>query len=914
MKMPGARDGSNHWRVVRWLWPVRGRRIARLMTPTPERLRAALEGRYRIERELGEGGMATVYLAHDVKHDRKVALKVLKPEVAAMVGAARFLAEIRTTANLQHPHLLPLFDSGEADDALFYVMPHVPGETLADRLKREHQLPIAEAVRIATAVAQALDHAHRHGVIHRDIKPSNILLQEGEPLVADFGIALARDPDRSGRLTETGLSVGTPLYMSPEQALGGPPVGAASDIYSLACVLYEMLVGEPPFKGSTPQAILANVLMSEPVSATAHRRLVPPHVDGAIRQALQQLPADRFATASDFARALADPSFRFGEETAGAPAAAAADTRWRRRAMGLAAVTVVVAAASTIALTTARRSAPRAVVRTWVTPPEGQRFLDASYGVDVALAPDGSWFVYVGEGPGGKPQLWRRDLRSLEATAIAGTVGASSPTVSPDGRAIAFASDGEIRTLALAGGPTVTLAPAGLAPAWGPDGHIYFEHEAVVHRVAADGGPSEPFTARIENHQQYHVAVLPDGHGLVFTGFQGTPAQARIFAVGPSGGEPKEVVAGTMARYSESGHLIYATVSGTLWAARFDLTSLTITGPPISLVEGISVDRGATSQFALSRSGALVYGTGAGFLSELIWVSRDGTVEPVDPAWQGEFGSPSISPDGGRVAVTIQGPKSMDIWIKRLDRGPHTRLTLDGGRNDFPAWTPDGRSVTFTSDRASRSFDLWTRQADGSGEPVLELDETWAVAEALWSPDGKWLIHRTSTLEAGAGDIAGYHRAERGARVPFVASRFTEAAAAISPDGRWLAYNSNESGFNEVTVVPFPDARNARWPVSVNGGVEPVWSRDGRELFYRNREGAMVAVRVNTVGGFSVGPATTLFSAATFQRTALHRQYDVSPDGKRFLMIRPVGAGRDRQLILVQDFAAEIDRAGSPEP
>ncbi|MDE3151879.1 MAG: serine/threonine protein kinase, partial [Gemmatimonadota bacterium] len=275
------------------------------MIPPP--LALALEGRYRIERELGAGGMATVYLAQDLKHDRKVALKVLRPELAAVIGAERFLSEIKTTANLQHPHILPLFDSGEAGGLLFYVMPYVEGETVRDRLTREKQLPISDALRIATEVASALDYAHRRGVIHRDIKPENILLHDGSALVADFGIALAVSSAGGTRMTETGMSLGTPHYMSPEQAMGEREITARSDVYALACVLYEMLTGDPPFTGSTAQAIVARVLTEAPRGMKAQRHTIPPHVEAAVTRALEKLPADRFSSAAEFADALARP-------------------------------------------------------------------------------------------------------------------------------------------------------------------------------------------------------------------------------------------------------------------------------------------------------------------------------------------------------------------------------------------------------------------------------------------------------------------------------------------------------------------------------------------------------------------------------------------------------------------------------
>ena len=264
------------------------------------RLQGARSDRYRIEREIGAGGMATVYLAQDLKHDRKVALKLMRPELSAVIGAERFLAEIKLTANLQHPHILPLFDSGEADSCLFYVMPFVEGESLRDRLSREKQLPVADAVRIATEVASALDYAHRHGVVHRDIKPENILLHDGRALVADFGIALAASKASGQRMTETGMSLGTPHYMSPEQAMGEREITARSDVYALGAMLYEMLTGDPPFTGSTAQAVVARVLTEAPRAMLPQRHTIPPHVEAAVRTALEKLPADRFATAADY--------------------------------------------------------------------------------------------------------------------------------------------------------------------------------------------------------------------------------------------------------------------------------------------------------------------------------------------------------------------------------------------------------------------------------------------------------------------------------------------------------------------------------------------------------------------------------------------------------------------------------------
>ena len=388
------------------------------------RLNAALEGRYRIERELGEGGMATVYLAEDLRHERKVALKVLKPELAAVVGAERFLAEIKTTANLQHPHILPLFDSGEADGFLYFVMPHVEGDTLRDKIDREKQPSIEEALKITEKVASALEHAHKHGVVHRDIKPGNILLNpEGEPTVADFGIALAVAHAGGGRVTETGLSVGTPHYMSPEQATGDRDVDPRTDIYALGCVLYEMLTGEPPYQGATAQAVLAKILTDPAPAPTRVRVSIPPNVDAAIRRALEKLPADRFASAQEFAGALSDPGFRHGEEAD--PGVAAGRGQLTPLAMVTTGVALILALALGRALL--RLDPPQPVIRVSVSIPEAQALNPAQAWLD--LSRDGSLMVYRGA----NGMLWARRWDTLDSVPIPGTDGATRSVISPDG-------------------------------------------------------------------------------------------------------------------------------------------------------------------------------------------------------------------------------------------------------------------------------------------------------------------------------------------------------------------------------------------------------------------------------------------------------------------------------------------------
>ena len=437
--------------------------------------------------------MATVYLAQDLKHDRQVAIKVLRPELAAVIGAERFLSEIKTTANLQHPHILPLFDSGEADGFLFYVMPYVEGETLRDRLNREKQLPVADAVRIACEVASALDYAHRHNVIHRDIKPENILLHDGRALVADFGIALAASKAGGTRMTETGMSLGTPHYMSPEQAMGEREITARSDVYALGCVLYEMLTGEPPFTGATAQAIVARVLTENPRPMLPQRHTIPPQVEAAVLTALEKLPADRFATAAEFAEALTDTGYASKSTVAMAAAAGPATALWRRRF-------------AVRGRRGRRRRDPRGlglVARPAASPtsrPPGSTSPSATGASSttltpgLALSPDGNTLVVKDSRQNAR--LWVKRRGVLDPVPIPGTERASNPVFSPDGEWILYLADRQLRKVNLANSASVTLADSvsvstGFGGAtWLDDGTIVYVPQDLnrLMRVSANGG------------------------------------------------------------------------------------------------------------------------------------------------------------------------------------------------------------------------------------------------------------------------------------------------------------------------------------------------------------------------------------------------------------------------------------------
>jgi serine/threonine-protein kinase len=450
-----------------------------------DRLSAALADRYRIERELGSGGMATVYLAEDLKHKRKVALKVLKPELAAVLGAERFVQEITTTASLQHPHILPLFDSGTADGFLYYVMPFIQGETLRDRLNRETQLGVDDAVKIAVEVADALQYAHEQGVIHRDIKPENILLANGRPMVADFGIALAVSAAAGGRMTETGLSLGTPHYMSPEQATAEKEITARSDVYSLASVLYEMLAGQPPHLGGSAQQIIMKII-AEPVPAvTTLRKAVPPNVAAALAKALEKLPADRFESARAFAGALGNSAFSTPAVATQVGIRPSQD--WRSR-VALPATGLSIILAAPVIWMVASRPGPAPVSRYEVAWP-------GTAPLNVNVSPDGSLLVIRSRPDSTLAPLLLKHRDALDATPIPGTAGAYNTAFSPDGGRIAFMVSSNIMTVDVRGGvplPVMDTLVGSPGLDWGPDGYIYFDRYGAgpLMRVPEGGGPT----------------------------------------------------------------------------------------------------------------------------------------------------------------------------------------------------------------------------------------------------------------------------------------------------------------------------------------------------------------------------------------------------------------------------------------
>lgn len=866
------------------------------------RLNVALDGRYEIERELGHGGMATVYLAKDLKHNRSVALKVLKPELAAAVGAERFLAEIETTANLQHPHILPLFDSGEADSFLFYVMPYVEGETLGDRLKREKQLPVDTAVRIASDVAEALHAAHERGVIHRDIKPANILLTSGRPLVADFGIALAVSAAGGGRMTETGLSMGTPHYMSPEQVSGDQEPSASSDVYSLGCVLYEMLVGQPPHTGNTTQAVLMKVFTEDVEALTKSRASIPANVDAAIRKALEKLPADRFAGAQDFAKALGDPGFRH-MIGAGVEVPERSD-RWKRVSFAASALAVL---AATVAVWSFSRPAPPLPVERFVAPFGDAQEPPFPLANAFDLSRDGSVLVYRAPGGGQGPnQLWMRRWDELEPAPIRGTGTSLWPALSPDGQEVAFQLYGEVNVSSLVGGSVRTLT-TGVSPHWGRDGYVYATSGSAIVRLRPTGGAVDS-VARAMEGLTWVSDVLPGGEAALLR-TTASDGEAQVQALRLETGELTLLAVGDAPRYAASGHILYVADS-MLMAARFDPDALELRGEPVPVLQDVLA-------YALSDSGKLFYTrTLADAGTEFVWVDRLGQALPVDPGWtfyQGVGNAAwSLSPEGARVAFRAVSEGNDDIWIKDLISGASSRLTFDEGQDWSPHWSPDGTMVTFVSDRRG-DRDLWTKRADGTGVSQLLYDHETRVVEGFWGPNDEWLVFRGGAAGAGDNtrDILGIRPGVDTVAIPLLAEGYDEQRPALSHDGRWVAYVSNEDGTHQLFVRPFPAVDDGKVQVSTNGGIMPLWSHDGRELFFVDGSNDLIAVEVELGATFRVVGSEALFKIPYSYRTSqTNSVYGVSPDDQRFLMARSYQPleGTPSSFVLVQNWLEELKR------
>jgi eukaryotic-like serine/threonine-protein kinase len=848
------------------------------MSSIDPRLTAALADRYRLERELGAGGMATVYLAQDVKHDRRVAIKVLRPELAAVIGAARFLAEIKTTANLSHPHILPLHDSGEVDGTVFYVMPFVDGESLRDKLDREQQLPVDEAVRIAVEVAGALAYAHEHNVIHRDIKPENILLHGGHAMVADFGIALAASrTDGKTRMTETGMSLGTPHYMSPEQAMGEREITARADVYALGCVLYEMLVGEPPFTGPTAQAIVARAMTEEPRSLTAQRRTIPRHVELAVTRALSKLPADRFATAASFSEALTNANLTAVLEVA-------VPIVQKRRAWPMAVIAALALVMGLAGFLGGRASATgdERLLFAEIQAADSYPALGRCCGVSLAISPDGEQLVYVGTA-GSVSQLFLRRFDRPEITPIPGTLEGSTPFFSPDGKWLGFFADGQMRKVALSGGPSVPIVPMSRSneASWGTDGRIVYSENWNILSVSEDGGAPDTLLVADTTFNNYAVSRIPGDRFVVFSRRRGGDAvtEVSLALLDLADSTVKSLGAGTKAVYA-NGHLLISAGDNTLMARPFNARTGEIGDAGIPIAADVMLHGSTTHEFVASAEGTLVFQRGNGLQSsgdELV-VYSDGAATPVKLPITGyrNVEDASFSPDGSRILIQLGGVQSIatgETWVYTPAQQTLERLSVGGSFG--AAWSRSGTQVAYVTGQQ-----LIVRNADGTGEPRI-------VARGLfggptWLPGDKGLIFVKLERAGAPQDIYRLDFPDTTPR-PVLATSFIERQPQVSPDGQWLAYTSNLSGTAEVYVQPFT-TDGPRVRVSNAGGSAPRWSPDGRTLYYA-LDGAVIAATRAPGAAFSIASRTTAVPSGVTDLNANNSNWAVHPDGKSFLYI-----------------------------
>ncbi|WKW11391.1 protein kinase [Pseudogemmatithrix spongiicola] len=876
------------------------------MSLSTERLSAALDGRYRIERELGAGGMATVYLAHDLKHDRKVAVKVLKPELAAVLGAERFVVEIKTTAALQHPHILPLFDSGEAGGFLYYVMPFIEGETLRDRLNRESQLGVDEAVRMACDIADALHYAHEHGVIHRDIKPENILLQNGRPMVADFGIALAVSAAAGGRMTETGLSLGTQHYMSPEQATAEKEITSRSDVYSLASVLYEMLTGNPPHTGATAQQIIMKIITEQAQDVTALRKSVPAHVADAVAQALEKLPADRFSSASAFAAALqggSAPGTRVrahgGSRVTAGGTAAVTGGPWRSVALVAAALAIAASLTAFWALGRARPAERVKFTYRPILPGNDRQWVD--------ISSDGRSILQVVRDSNGTDLVAIRDLASATMRLVAGTEGARDPTFTPDGASIVFQTQGTIRRVPVGGGPSSVLVDSGYTSGLGihPDGSLLLSALGRgLIRVRPGQRTQETITVLDSSRREFahwYPEALPGGRVVIYTSYSSPANQSRIEAVDLESGEQTVLVRDAVfGRYVHTGHLLFAR-AGAVFAVRFDPKTLQTVGEAEPVIEDVywSLTNGLAG-FGVADNGTLVYirASEAVVTKQVVWADRSGRVTPVlqEP---GSWSEPRLSPDGRWIALTRTSP-DQQIWLFDNTRRVLSQFSrFSDGIAFGPVWTPDSRALVFA--REVPQYNIHRQRLDSQADEAL-IDTRHDKVPSSVSADG----HRVVYYEVVSETRLTVTDLRTGASRQIGDSNLDGYTADFSPDGRWIAYDEFDAAGTVNTYVRLADGTGGRRQVSADGGDQPIFARNGREITYRKGD-AVYAVSFESTSG-EIGTPTLLFRLPDGGRLngGRTRGYDVTPDGQRFLLIRPIDRPGAAPNVVITNWTDEL--------
>jgi serine/threonine-protein kinase len=890
-------------------------------------------GPYEILSAIGAGGMGEVYRARDTRLDRIVAIKVLPTHLADRSELReRFEREARTIAGLNHPHICTLFDIGQQDGTDFLVMEYLEGETLAQRLAKG-PLPLEQVLQYAVEISDALDKAHRKGVTHRDLKPGNIMLTKSGTKLLDFGLAKLKQeaapanvslsdlPTANEPLTAQGSIVGTIQYMAPEQ-LEGKEVDARADIFAFGAVVYEMATGKRAFEGKSQASLIAAILERDPPAMSALQPMTPPALDRLVKKCLAKEPEKRWQAASDVCDELKWIA-EGGSQVAFSPTHATKGVRslGRRELILGSGASLLAAAVTGIAAWRLKPSPSQPVTRTVITLPPGQQLAGLENGPALALSPNGTLLAYVAR-QGGMQQLYLRTMDSLEARPIPGTEGAIEPFFSPDGQWLGFFAGGKLRKVSVSGGAALTLSDAvnSAGASWGSQGMIAFAPAAdlsPLQQVPETGGAPEALT-RFDKGEVTHrwPDFLPGGKAVLFAGGGNvnyfTDAHVAVQAVGT--GERRNLTQeGTNPRYASTGHLIYAQ-GGNLMAVPFDLQRLAVIGAAIPVVEDVlqSTSSGA-AQYSISATGSLVYVSGAvqSAQCKLVWVSRNGEAQPLVAPAHAYLG-PRVSPDGRKIAVAIQEQEAQ-IWQYDLARETLTRLTFEGNNNVAPSWTPDGKRIAFISNAAAPQNIFWLL-ADGSGGLERLTTSQYTQVPMSWSADGQMLAFLEVNPSTGydiwvlrMGDPSASSGQVRKAE-PFLRTSFNESVPRFSRDGHWLAYISNESGRYEVYVQPFPGP-GGKWQISTEGGTEPLWNPNGRELFYRSGNKIM-AVDVTTQPGFAAGTPRKLFEGPYLPSPLTNPNYDVSPDGQRFLMLKPSESAEaaPTQINVVLNWFEELKR------